>query len=379
METRANYVMIGLFAILSVIAAAIFTVWIANAGLDRQYSQYDVVFEGPVRGLEVGGEVRFNGIKVGEVSTLSLARENPSDVVARIRVAADTPIKVDSVAELEPAGLTGLAYIQIMAGGENSKRLTGTFMGGPPVISSRRGQLDRLFQGGEGVISTTLEALTRVNNLLNEDNIRAFSATIANLERTTAALAGGPNSTLAKAGNAADQIAIAGADVSRLSRSVEAQSGQIVSTYSELGQNLVAQTNRLGDESAFLISSSRVLVEGLTEDANSLSGGAELTIAKTIESLDAAQKTMAEINQTAASLRTATSGLGTLVTSTEKATTSIDRFFALAADQTLPDISRAAQETRNTAITFDAIAQRVDQNPSDLISRPPSATVEWKR
>jgi phospholipid/cholesterol/gamma-HCH transport system substrate-binding protein len=113
METRANYVLIGLFSILSVIAAAIFILWIANSGINKQTSPYDVVFEGPVRGLEVGGEVRFNGIKVGEVTDLTLSPENPKDVIARIVVQSSTPISITSVAELEPAGLTGTAYVQI--------------------------------------------------------------------------------------------------------------------------------------------------------------------------------------------------------------------------------------------------------------------------
>ncbi|NJR20518.1 MAG: MCE family protein [Hyphomonadaceae bacterium] len=81
METRANYVLIGLFSLLAVITAAIFTLWIANAGINKQTTLYDVVFEGPVRGLEVGGEVRFNGIKVGEVVDLSLSPTNPKDVI----------------------------------------------------------------------------------------------------------------------------------------------------------------------------------------------------------------------------------------------------------------------------------------------------------
>jgi phospholipid/cholesterol/gamma-HCH transport system substrate-binding protein len=138
METRANYVMIGLFSILSVIAAVMFTLWIANSGLNKQTTAYDVVFEGPVRGLEVGGEVRFNGIKVGEVTDLDLSSENPKDVIARIQVTSNTPIVVTSIAELEPAGLTGTAYVQISAGQEGSARLLSRLGQGPPRISSRR-------------------------------------------------------------------------------------------------------------------------------------------------------------------------------------------------------------------------------------------------
>jgi ABC-type transporter Mla subunit MlaD len=67
METKANYVLIGAFVLLAAGALALFTLWIAGNPLNRSYSDYDVIFEGPVNGLTEGGEVRFNGIKVGEV------------------------------------------------------------------------------------------------------------------------------------------------------------------------------------------------------------------------------------------------------------------------------------------------------------------------
>jgi phospholipid/cholesterol/gamma-HCH transport system substrate-binding protein len=375
METRANYVLIGLFSILSVIAAVAFTLWIANSGLNKQMSTYDVVFEGPVRGLEVGGEVRFNGIKVGEVTDLNLSPENPKDVIARITVQSATPISITSIAELEPAGLTGTAYVQISAGQEGSARLQSRLGQGPPKISSRRGQLDRLFGESEDVISTTLTAVTNINKLLSEDNMRNFSSTLANIERLTAQL-GSQNSAL----NAFRDASLEATLLSKTTRaSVERLTDQTVSTaatYDALGKNLLVQTQGLTAESQSLIASSNVLVAGLTEDANSISGGAELTLARTIDTLSAAEKSMSEFNQTAKTLREATSQFGALA---NHAAISIDSFFVMGTEQTLPDLSRAAQEVRNTSITFDQLGQQVGQNPAGLLSQPPAATVEWKR
>jgi ABC-type sugar transport system ATPase subunit len=50
--------------------------------------------------------VQYNGIQVGEVSQLKLDPRDPRKVIARIRVAADTPIKVDATAKLGLLGLT---------------------------------------------------------------------------------------------------------------------------------------------------------------------------------------------------------------------------------------------------------------------------------
>ena len=61
---------------------AVFVVWLARLQFAKQYDYYDVDFKGPVRGLSSGGEVYFNGIKVGEVTKLSLDKANPNRVVA---------------------------------------------------------------------------------------------------------------------------------------------------------------------------------------------------------------------------------------------------------------------------------------------------------
>jgi phospholipid/cholesterol/gamma-HCH transport system substrate-binding protein len=378
METRANYVLIGLFSILSVIAAAIFTLWIANAGLNKQTSQYDVVFEGPVRGLEVGGEVRFNGIKVGEVIDLSLSPENPKDVIARIDVLTTTPISVTSVAELEPAGLTGTAYVQISAGQEGSARLQARLGQGPPKISSRRGQLDRLFGESEDVISTTLTAVTQINKLLSDENMRNFSATLANIQSLSAQLSG-PNSAITAFRDASVEAAALG----RTTRgSVELLTNRTVAaadTYDALGRSLLASTQVLAQDSQSLIASSNLLVAGLNEDANSISGGAELTLAKTIETLEAAEASMAEFNKTAKALTAASNQFSQVAVTANRATDSIDRFFVMGTEQTLPDLSRASQEVRNTALTFNQLGQQVGTNPGALLAQPPTTTVEWKR
>jgi phospholipid/cholesterol/gamma-HCH transport system substrate-binding protein len=378
METRANYVLIGLFSILSVIAAAIFTLWMANSGLNKQTTTYDVVFEGPVRGLEVGGEVRFNGIKVGEVVELSLSKANPKDVIARINVQSDTPISITSVAELEPAGLTGTAYVQISAGQDGSAQLSSGLGQGPPKIASRRGQLDRLFGESEDVISTTLTAVTNVNKLLSEDNLRNFSATLANIERLSAQLSG-PDSALATLRDAGRETAALAVVTRGSVQTLTNQTVATAATYDALGRNLLDQTQTLTADSRALIANSNILVAGLNEDANSLSGGAELTLAQTIETLKASEKSLAEFNETAKTLRDATAQFSQLATTADRATQSIDRFFVMGTEQTLPDLGRAAQEVRNTSLTFNQLGQQVSQNPAGILSQPPTSTVEWKR
>ena len=130
METKANYVFIGAATVVGALLVMLFAMWMTTGDLRRGYNQFDVVFEDPVRGLTEGGEVRFNGIKVGEVEDLRIDPDNTNRVIARIRVSSDVPVKEDSTAQLEPVGLTGVTLIQLTAGSPTAELLRPTF-GGP--------------------------------------------------------------------------------------------------------------------------------------------------------------------------------------------------------------------------------------------------------
>src|ERR1041385_9007324 len=116
MEKNANYALVGLSSLILFIGLVIFIVWLARLSISQEYDLYDIVFKGPVRGLSTGGEVHFNGIKVGEVTKISLDKADPTLVIARAKVTSDVPIRVDSYATLEPQGITGVNYVQITAG-----------------------------------------------------------------------------------------------------------------------------------------------------------------------------------------------------------------------------------------------------------------------
>jgi phospholipid/cholesterol/gamma-HCH transport system substrate-binding protein len=187
MERDAHYALVGLISAVLFVGLLVFVVWLARLQFNTQYSIYDVDFKGPVRGLSSGGEVFFNGIKVGEVTKLSLDRSDPNRVKARIRTTADAPVRVDSYATLEPLGITGVNYIQLSAGTTTKPLLRdATPEGQVPLIHSRRGALEGLLEGGGDVLARSVEALNRMNQLLSDQNIANFDATLSNIKDATA-------------------------------------------------------------------------------------------------------------------------------------------------------------------------------------------------
>ena len=190
MERNAHYALVGLISVLLFVGVAAFIIWLAGAQFAKRYEVYDIAFKGPVRGLSTGGEVFFNGIRVGEVTRLSLDSSDPDKVKARIRITSETPVRADSRAGLEPQGVTGVNYIQISAGTVKAPLLLAvTPAGRIPVILAKPSALESLLQGGGDVLTRTVEALDSINRLLSEDNIAQLSGTVRDLHALTTGLA----------------------------------------------------------------------------------------------------------------------------------------------------------------------------------------------
>jgi phospholipid/cholesterol/gamma-HCH transport system substrate-binding protein len=228
MEKNANYALVGLSTLILTVAMVVFVVWLARLRLNAEYDLYDIVFAGPVRGLNEGGEVHFNGIKVGEVTKIALDRSNPTNVIARVRVTHDVPIRVDSYATLEPQGITGLNYVQITAGTATKPLLReadqarcdrlGIGRKCIPIIHSQRSALSDLLAGGGTVLTRTIEALDRVNRVLSDQNIKTFSAALSDTQAVTAELRE-RKAIIADTQSAIQRIDAAAAQIATLSQS----------------------------------------------------------------------------------------------------------------------------------------------------------------
>jgi phospholipid/cholesterol/gamma-HCH transport system substrate-binding protein len=180
---------VGLASAILLIGLVVFLVLLAGRRFSHDYDLYDIVFQGPVRGLAKGGEVDFNGIKVGDVSKIFLDPRNPQYVVARARITPDVPIRVDSYAQLEPQGITGVNYIQISAGTPSKPLLRDTVRGGEiPRIPSQKDALSDLLAGGGFIVQRSVEALDRINRVFSDENIKTLSATMSDVQAVTAEL-----------------------------------------------------------------------------------------------------------------------------------------------------------------------------------------------
>ena len=153
---------VGVFVLAAIAAVFGFVYWLHNTGGLGPRTTYHVQFEGSVPGLLVGAAVLFNGIRVGEVTELSLAPDNPRRVNAAIAVTSITPVRVDTKVGLEFQGLTGVPVITL-EGRSNTPATWPPSPGGPPVLNADPA-------AGQSMTQAARDALRRVDSVLSENS-----------------------------------------------------------------------------------------------------------------------------------------------------------------------------------------------------------------
>lgn len=189
MDSKVNYVAVGLFVIVLGCALIAGVLWLAaGAGGRKHFEPYMAVINESVSGLNVDAPVKYLGVDVGKVREIRLQPGNPELVQLFFAIERGTPIKQDTVATLKTQGLTGIAYVELSGGRPDSPPLVATTPGQPPVIRTKPSLAARL----ENVLTRGLASLDRtsanVNAVLDDDNRAAFKNALADIARVAHAL-----------------------------------------------------------------------------------------------------------------------------------------------------------------------------------------------
>jgi phospholipid/cholesterol/gamma-HCH transport system substrate-binding protein len=181
METRANYVLIGLFTLAVIAGGFGFVYWFQHVGGTGERVAYRVQFQGAVSGLRTGSPVVFNGIRVGEVSQLQLNPQDPRQVDAILSVDRDVTVRADTEAGLEFAGLTGNASVALRGRSASAPVLKAEKGAPPPTIMADP-------TATQDVTESARQVMRKVERLI-DDNDSSFKNALRNIETFTDALA----------------------------------------------------------------------------------------------------------------------------------------------------------------------------------------------
>jgi phospholipid/cholesterol/gamma-HCH transport system substrate-binding protein len=175
METRANYILVGLFTLAVTVGGFAFLYWFSAPPGGSNRARYDVVFEGAVSGLRPGSWVLFNGLRVGDVTSVRIDPDAPRQVIVGITVDKAVVLRTDTWVGLEFQGLTGFASVALRGGSASAPVLD------PPILRAD-------LTAGQDVTSAARSVLRRLDSLV-ADNETSFRTTLKNMEAFTQTLA----------------------------------------------------------------------------------------------------------------------------------------------------------------------------------------------
>lgn len=208
METRAHYVAVGAFVLAMVFLAFVAVLWLAGTQFATSFAHYDIYFDGPVTGLNAGARVEYNGIPVGTVSDIGivtdkaeLQRSEGKQIRITVEIKSSVPVNDKAAASLQTNILSGVSFILITPG-KSDQALVAKDGERYPVIRSHRSTLSSLAARGPQLLDKLDVILDHVDDLLNDHNREAFSATLDNVKKVSGSLADHSDEIAANAGGA---------------------------------------------------------------------------------------------------------------------------------------------------------------------------------
>ena len=189
MESKVNYVVVGLFTLLLSVALIAGILWLSSGKQYRKvYDTYLIYMSESVSGLNLNAPVKYRGVTVGQVRKISLEKSNLEQVQIELGIESGLPIKADTIAVLKSQGLTGIAFIELSGGSAQSPILSTSIFPPYPVIKSGPSLMGRLDTGLSGLLINLNKTTENINALMNEDNRAALKRTLGNISTLTATL-----------------------------------------------------------------------------------------------------------------------------------------------------------------------------------------------
>ena len=190
METKVNYVIVGLFVLLLSAAMIAGVLWLsAGKQYNRVYDTYVAYMHESVSGLNQNAPVKYRGVNVGQVKVIALDKSNPENVRLVLKIEQGTPIKEDTVAILKAQGLTGIAYVDLSGGSRNSPLLKPSDSPPYPEIKTGLSLMGRLDISLTGLLISFSKTAESLNDVLDEGNRLALKKTLTNISALTGTLA----------------------------------------------------------------------------------------------------------------------------------------------------------------------------------------------
>ncbi|MCU4653021.1 MlaD family protein [Roseibacterium sp. SDUM158016] len=347
METKANYVLIGLFALAGFLGILGFFLWFARVELDRQFAYYDIRFTS-VSGLSNASDVRFSGLPVGQVVDVRLSPERDGRINVRVEIAADTPVRTDSIATIESLGVTGVSYVAIGPGTPEAPLLADVSDAPFPEIEAGRSTLQTLTEDAPELVEETLRVVREIGDIFSGENAVRIERIIVNAETASEDF----STAMAGFSGIAETIDGFASQINRFNTTLDELTSELAVVLESADETLGSITE-LADETTLIVQNA----SGTVSNIQAVTGEAQRYIA---EDLTAAT---AEVEELIAGLRGEVTRIGAeasamIASLQETGTTATARLAE--AEGTLERVDTLVATLDSAGVAVEAAAARLD-------------------
>ncbi|MDD2886210.1 MAG: MlaD family protein [Aliarcobacter sp.] len=184
MDTKINFFKIGLFISTLIILLLAIIFWLGKYGFEKKkFDEYTIYFKESISGLNLGSAIKYKGFAVGNVYEIKINPNNSEEIEINIVINKGTPIKEDNYAVLGNLGITGLKYIELK-GGSNDSKLLEVNEKGIKVIKSKTSDLTTLVDSTTDLTNELTIVLAQMKKLLDDENISSISQILAKTQNS---------------------------------------------------------------------------------------------------------------------------------------------------------------------------------------------------
>lgn len=243
MVSKATKVRLGVFLAVGSLLILVFAAAVAGNRLTQKWDTYYIVFDDyPVSGLQVGGTVNYQGIKVGRVEDIKIDPQDVLKVKVTINIEPGTPIKDNTEAVLSLVGITGLKAVEIRGGTNEAKNLKpGSY------IKPGSTMIDDISQRAVSIAEKIDLIAANINDITNQQNreniAKILSETGMILADTRGNLAGTLDAITRIANNTADLTEGLNRNIDMISQNLAGNIDAISQTTSESMESIVETLN----------------------------------------------------------------------------------------------------------------------------------------
>ena len=361
METRANYVIVGVFTLAAILAAFAFVYWTAQIGDRGETAQLRVRIQGSASGLGPGSLVLFNGVKVGVVKRVYFDRNDPNAAIATTEIDKTTPLTKSTQADIGIASLAGQVNIELK--GANPKE--------PNLLEEAE---------KEGRTAEIVANPSAVNNLLQtaQNIFSRADRVLSDLEGFTKDVRGPLTQTVKNAQTFSDALAKNADGIDKFLTAVSALSDELKDVSGKLDGTLKAAEGLLNavdkDKIKSIVANVDTVTGNLKETSKQLDGvikNVDTAVGSVNDFAKRTQGTLAKVDNVLdgidpAQVRVALANIQKASENANQAAADIakvtDKFADRAddIDETIKDAKQLASRLNDASVRVDGILKRVD-------------------